>query len=65
MNELRTSVKLLNIDDARRYLRAVQSAADEGARSSDPRVVMLCLRVLELQSVEIRRRFRDIQACAA
>jgi hypothetical protein len=63
---MRTSVKILDIAEAKRYLAGVRSLADEAIRSSDARVVIGALRVLERQPAEIRRRFRDgVQACAA
>jgi hypothetical protein len=54
---LRTSLKTIDIGEAKRYLASVASAADEGAKSSDPRVTLLALRVLARQAPAIERRF--------
>jgi hypothetical protein len=42
-------VTALDLDAARTYLHAVERMAGEGARSANPAVTILALRVLELQ----------------
>jgi hypothetical protein len=48
-------VNTLDIDEARQYLACVRSLADEGVRSSEPKVLLLALRVLARQPAEIQR----------
>jgi hypothetical protein len=62
MSSLRTSVKVLDIAKAKLYLAGVASLAHEGSRASDPRVVIVALRVLERQPAEIRRRLLQTAA---
>jgi hypothetical protein len=47
-------VTALDLDAARTYLHAVERMAGEGARSCDVRVVLLALRLVELQAPRAR-----------
>jgi hypothetical protein len=60
MQSLCTSVKILDFAEARKYLAEVRFLADEGARSHDPRVTLLALKVLQEQPATIRRLLRKV-----
>ena len=55
-----SSVKILDLGEARRYLRGIRSLSDEASRSSETRVILLALKVLARQPAEIRRLLRRI-----
>jgi hypothetical protein len=57
MRSLQIAVHVLDIAAARRYLADVRALADEAVKSSDVRVIVGALRVLERQPAEIHRRF--------
>jgi hypothetical protein len=57
---VRLKIKTLDFAEVRRYLEGVRQLADEGARSLDPRVTLLALKVLQMQDATIRSMLRRI-----
>ena len=53
-------VEIFEVGEARRYLAGVRALADEGARTSDLRVLILALRVLQGLSATIERMLDQI-----
>jgi hypothetical protein len=56
--QIKVKTKILDFAEVRRYLAGVRSLADEGARSLEPRVILLALKVLQNQSETIQRLLR-------
>jgi hypothetical protein len=57
---LYVKVKTLDFAEVRRYLIGVAKLAEEGAGSSEPRVMLLALKVLQRQSDTIRQLLRKL-----
>ena len=54
ISNMRVSVAALDLDAARMYLRAVEQMAAEGAKSDKLAVVLVALRLVELQAPRAR-----------
>jgi hypothetical protein len=54
ISNIQVSVAALDLDGARQYLRELEHVAAEGARSDRPAVVLLALRLIELQAPRAR-----------
>ncbi len=52
---LHTSVQILDLDEAKDYLRSIENLAREARETSDPAVVLTALNVLALQSGTIQK----------
>jgi hypothetical protein len=57
---LHVKVKTLDFAEVRRYLIGVAKLAAEGAESSEPRVTLLALKILQMQGETIRRLLRKM-----
>ncbi len=54
------SIQVLDLAEARRYLRSTAALCEEGATSRDSRVTTLALQVLEREPENLRRLMRRI-----
>jgi hypothetical protein len=64
LSSIKTACRVVDISEARRYLKEIRAVAHEGAESVDLRVTVAALRVLARQAPAIARRFELLQTAA-